>query len=173
MVRPRHPFFSLRSGTASARHLPSRLCRCGSSDPLFSPLCVRRLPRSGRDSSASSSLPPSSTFPNPRFVIPPALSATEGNAVAKGSDPVGRNLLIPPLLSQRAHESKTGANNYFIFNSIQTRISATHVESWLYKSRGGVFHTLPSACKSQSRTTAPVPPPTFTDAQMNRGPIEP
>jgi hypothetical protein len=128
----------------------SGLCSGGSSDPLFSPLCVRRLSRSGRVSSALSSLPPSYTSTDLRFVIPPALSAAEGNVVAKESDLVERNLLFLPLLPQRAHESKTRANNHFIFNSIQTRIFTTPVESYTYKSGGGgIFHTLPSARESK------------------------
>jgi hypothetical protein len=144
----------------------SGLCSGGSSDPFFSPLCVLCF-------SALSSLPPSSTSPNPRFVIPLALSP-EGNVVTKGSDPVERNLLIPPLLSQRAHESKTRANNYFIFSSIQTHILTTPLESWPYNPRrGGVFHTLPPTRESQSGTDKLGCPPTFKGAQMNRGSIEP
>ena len=107
----------------------SGLCSGGSSDP-FSLLCVRRLPRSGRSSSALSYPPPRFHFPHSEVCHP------------KRSDrsfrPYRKESIFPPLLSQRAHASKTRANNHFIFSSIQAHIFTTLVESHTYKS-GGVF----------------------------------
>jgi hypothetical protein len=117
-------------------------CSGGSSDPFFSPLCVLC-------SSALSSLPPRFAFSVPTVCHSAYPDCGQRKRTDQRLRHYRKESTFPPVLSQRAHESKTRANNYCIFNNIQTRICTTPLESGSCKSREGVFHKPPSAANPE------------------------
>jgi hypothetical protein len=107
-------------------------CSGGSSDPFFSPLCVLC-------SSALSSLPPRFAFSVPTVCHSAYPDCGQRKRTDQRLRHYRKESTFPPVLSQRAHESKTRANNHLIFSGLQMRMFATSLESCPYKSRGGCF----------------------------------